>query len=65
MIYGGLIAIENGHDICMMVHDEAVKLTHGRDPRLDDFIRCLTTLPPWADGLPLVAEGKVLPFYSK
>lgn len=65
MIYGGLIALENGHDICMMVHDEAVKLTRGEEPRMDDFIRCLTTLPPWADGLPLVAEGKVLPFYSK
>lgn len=65
MIYGGLIAIENGHEVCMMVHDEAVKLTRGEDPRLEDFIRCLTTLPPWADGLPLVAEGKVIPFYSK
>lgn len=65
MIHGGLIALENGHDICMMVHDEAVKLTYGEDPRLDEFIECLTTLPEWADGLPLVAEGKVLEFYSK
>lgn len=65
MVHGGMVAIENGHEVCMMVHDEAVKLTHGKDPRVEDFIRCLTTLPEWAEGLPLVAEGKVLDFYSK
>lgn len=66
MIHGGNIALNEGHEICMMVHDEAVKYVHpGEDPRQDHFVECLTTLPPWAEGLPLVAEAKTLPFYTK
>lgn len=45
------------------VHDEIV--ASGRKEQLPEFMRKVTTLPPWADGFPLGAEGGLLPRYAK
>ncbi len=45
------------------VHDEPV--CSGPASRFEDYMRAVTTLPVWADGLPLDAEGGILPRYAK
>jgi hypothetical protein len=31
----------------------------------EEFVSLLTKLPAWADGLPIEAEGGLVPFYKK
>lgn len=62
---GAINATKAGHDIIMLVHDEAVRTTRGSAHTLEHFIKCLTDMPEWADGLPLVAEGETIPYYRK
>lgn len=58
-----------GYEICTLIHDEAVGFWQQkhRDMGLtpEGFTRCLTTLPAWAAGLPIAADGGVVPFYRK
>lgn len=64
MTYGALEADRQGFKIFMLVHDQALaEWEPGQDP--DDFCRALCTLPDWAEGLPLEAEGGLVPFYKK
>lgn len=62
MSYGAREAERRGHEIFLLIHDEA--LASGKTP-LNDFVNALETLPAWAAGLPLKAEGKVIPYYLK
>ncbi len=62
---GAINATKAGHDIIMLVHDEAVRTTRGSAHTLEHFIKCLTDMPAWAEGLPLVAEGETIPWYRK
>jgi DNA polymerase len=64
MGHGAHIAEQRGFEICALVHDEAIAYEH---PTLtiDDFVEALTTLPDWAEGMPLAAEGKIIPYYLK
>jgi DNA polymerase len=62
---GAINATRAGHNIIMLVHDEAVRTTRGSAHTLEHFIKCLTDMPAWADGLPLVAEGETIPHYRK
>ena len=62
---GTINATKAGHQIVMLVHDEAVRVTRGSNLTLEHFIKCLTTMPAWADGLPLAAEGNTIEFYTK
>jgi DNA polymerase len=62
---GAINATRAGHDIVMLVHDEAVRTTRGSAHTLEHFIKCLTDMPAWAEGLPLVAEGETIPYYRK
>lgn len=55
---------ENGYKVVATVHDEAiVEAPIGTD--LGEIIRLMCQLPPWAEGLPLAAEGEELEFYKK
>ena len=65
MTMGALNATKAGHKIVMMVHDEAVRLTRDSNLSMEHFIECLTTMPAWAEGLPLAAEGSRMEFYTK
>ena len=50
------------------VHDEAIGVVNVEDiydTTLADFERCMCTMPPWAKGLPLEAEGYIERRYRK
>lgn len=64
MATGVVNATAAGYDIVSLIHDEA--LAHLKPGQtLEEFISCLTDMPEWADGLPLSADGGVIPFYKK
>ncbi len=64
MTHGALEADRQGFRIFMLVHDQALaEWEPGQD--IDDFCKALCTLPDWAEGLPLEAEGGLVPFYKK
>lgn len=64
MAYGAIKAEEAGYEIASLIHDEALNYKKP-EQTADELCRLLTTLPPWAEGMPLLAEGKVVQFYSK
>lgn len=63
------IGISNSHkagfDVIATVHDEIVCTTRGCTLSLEELNGCLLDMPPWAEGLPLAAEGGEAEFYSK
>ena len=66
MTVGALNASRAGYKIVALIHDEALS---EYDPlagqSADHFVKCLTKLPAWAEGMPLAAEGGVVEFYLK
>lgn len=64
MCEGAYNAEQDGFPVMCLIHDQALSYTA---PALtaSRFIECLTNMPAWADGLPLVAEGGEVPFYKK
>lgn len=64
MAIGADNARQAGYEIVSLIHDEA--LAHLKPGQtIEEFISCLTNMPEWADGLPLAADGGVIPFYKK
>lgn len=64
MAIGAYNAWQAGYEIVSLIHDEA--LAHYRPGQsIEEFIELLTDMPEWADGLPLKADGGVIPFYRK
>jgi DNA polymerase len=64
MANGAVHAELKGFVLATLIHDEALAYAHP-DLSVQDFCDALCTLPSWADGLPLVAEGKEIPYYLK
>jgi DNA polymerase len=64
MSNGAANALERGHDVITLIHDQALAAENTK-LGLQSFIDALTDLPPWAAGLPIKADGKVVPFYLK
>lgn len=64
MCQGAHNAENDGFPIMALIHDQALAYTA---PGLNSahFVRCLTNMPAWADGLPIEAEGGEVPFYKK
>lgn len=62
MAHGAVTAEKQGHIIWGLVHDQALGKATGF---LENFISALTDLPSWAAGLPIKAEGKIVPYYKK
>jgi DNA polymerase len=69
MARGARNAEEDGFQIMALIHDEALSvLRNGNRPTEDHltrFVAALERQEPWAKGLPIVAEGKLIPFYLK
>lgn len=66
MSHGALTAESKGYKIFMLVHDEAIaEFDTSLGQSNEEFCEALCTLPDWAEGLPLEAEGEVIPFYKK
>ncbi len=52
-----------GYQIATLIHDEALcYYQEGQTP--EEFVSLLTDLPSWAAGLPIAAEGALVPFYK-
>lgn len=64
MANGACNASRNGYSIFMLVHDEAIG-PKGKGQTQEKLCELLCDLPAWAEGMPLAAEGNVLPFYKK
>jgi DNA polymerase len=64
MGHGAANAMDAGFEIPMLVHDQALAMEEEK-LSLDQFVNALTSMPEWADGLPLAAEGDVVPYYKK
>lgn len=64
MANGAHNAERAGYQIATLIHDQALAYHQPGQP-VEEFVRLLTTLPEWADGLPIEAEGTVVPFYKK
>lgn len=57
-------ALKRGYEVFGLIHDQA--LSHKKAGQtVEEFSTLLTTLPAWADGLPIKAEGKITPYYRK
>lgn len=63
MGHGAVTALDRDFDVFLLVHDQALASEDGRP--VEEFVAALTDLPPWADGMPLKAEGKIVPYYLK
>lgn len=64
MCIGCLNAEKAGYETITLVHDEWLGyLKPGQE--IDELNRHLTTLPAWADGMPVKAKGGVVPYYLK
>jgi DNA polymerase len=64
MAHGAATAEKNGFRIATLIHDQAIAF-HGPGQTAEGFVKCLTDLPSWATGLPLEADGSIVPWYRK
>ena len=46
-----------GYEVVLHVHDEIVTEVNEGEKSLEEFVDIITTLPAWAKGLPMKAEG--------
>lgn len=63
LVYGMHHVAEAGHRIVMHVHDEIVVET--TTASVEEICGLMSTVPEWADGLPLAADGYECEFYRK
>jgi len=55
-----------GYETATLIHDQCLAYYHPeRGQTAERFVELLTDLPPWAAGLPIAAEGGLVPFYRK
>lgn len=64
MACGAHNAENDGYAIATLIHDQCLSY-HAEGQTPERLIELLTRLPSWADGLPIAAEGGVVPFYKK
>lgn len=65
VLFNGTHNAENaGYEVATLIHDQALAYVKPGQS-VEQFVQLLTTLPPWADGLPIAAEGELVPFYKK
>ena len=63
MANGAWNAINDGFEVFMLVHDQA--LAHKNGMGIQRFCDALTNIPAWAKGFPAKVDGKEVPFYLK
>jgi DNA polymerase len=64
MAIGATNSEKAGYEIATLIHDEALAY-HKPGQTPEEFVELLTDMPSWADGLPIAAEGSLVPFYKK
>lgn len=65
LAYAMLNLRDEGLDIVMHVHDEVVLEVRENEKTVDEICDIMTIVPPWAEKLPLRAEGYKCDFYKK
>jgi DNA polymerase len=66
LLSGAMLRLETaGYPICLHVHDECVAEVPEDFGSVEEFVHLMVQLPPWADGLPLVAAGWVRGRYAE
>lgn len=66
IMYNGVRNVQNdGYKMLFQVYDEVITEHDEDEIDLDHFCDLLCETPEWAEGLPLIAEGKVLKRYQK
>ena len=60
------MAVKYGHRPILQVHDEVVVIspTDRAEKTLNEVNECMTTVPSWANGLPLASEGDFATAYG-
>jgi len=61
---GAINAERAGYQIATLIHDQALGYKQ-QGQTIERFVELLTALPAWASGLPIVAEGNVVKYYTK
>lgn len=64
MANGVYQAEAKGYETATLIHDQCLSYVRPGNT-VEEFVKCLTHLPDWAAGLPLEAEGGLVPFYKK
>jgi len=64
MACGSHNAEREGYQIATLIHDQALAY-HRAGQTPERFVELLTDMPAWAAGLPIAAEGGLVPFYKK
>jgi DNA polymerase len=55
----GMVALDAaGFPLCLHIHDEVVAEVENGFSSVDEFVSIMTTVPIWAEGLPLSAKGR-------
>ena len=64
MAHGAINAESKGMMPFALIHDQGLAI-QDRGQKPEDFAQALSKVPPWATGLPLRVEAKLVPYYSK
>jgi len=64
LLHGLLLADDAGLETVLHCHDE-IAIIRGTESRLEELIRCMSTVPKWAPGLILGAAGFSSQYYRK
>ena len=65
LLANGMMNADRDFPIVLTVHDELLAEVEPGAPPLSEFLETICKLPPWASGLPLVADGWAGPRYHK
>jgi len=66
MGHGAIQAERAGFPVILLVHDQSLALhAEPKTHPVTKYVEALTASPAWAEGLPIVAEGKIVPYYRK
>jgi DNA polymerase len=65
LLNNGIIKSEAaGYEVCSLIHDQI--LTYTRESQsIEELVGHMTNVPEWTKGLPVAADGKVQPYYTK
>lgn len=64
MCTGAQNAEDGRYEVMALIHDQALAYVGDRQTA-KEFTSLITKMPAWADGLPIEAEGALVPFYKK
>lgn len=64
MCNGAQNAENADYGVMALIHDQALAYT-AEGQTAEEFTSLLTKMPSWAEGLPIEAEGGLVPFYKK